>query len=163
MTESTYDLYWVATSPDFARMGVARGLVAAMEDEIAREGGGLIRVETGSREGHAAAAHFYDSLGFMRSAVIDDFYGADDDLLIFTKRVTTGPDVSLYDLDEAALYDAAFGYRDYAPSGTSCSPVRASSASAGSSGCWHGPAAAAGTCSRSPTSASSASARTPSR
>jgi hypothetical protein len=114
MTQSTYDLYWVATSPDFARMGVARGLVAAMEDEIAREGGGMIRVETGSREGHSAAAHFYDSLGFGRSAVLDDFYGPDDDLLIFTKRVTTGRDVSFHEMDEAALYDAAFGYRDYA-------------------------------------------------
>jgi len=114
MTQSTYDLYWIATSPSFARMGVARGLVAGMEDEVAREGGGLIRVETGSREGHTAAAHFYDALGFDRSAVIDDFYAPDDDLLIFTKRVTTNRDASFHELDEAALYDAAFGYRDYA-------------------------------------------------
>jgi ribosomal protein S18 acetylase RimI-like enzyme len=113
MTQSTYDLYWLATSPSFARMGIARGLVAAMEEEIAREGGGLIRVETGSREGHTAAAHFYDALGFERTAVLDDFYAPDDDLIIFTKRVKTERDVSFHEMDEAGLYDAAFGYRDY--------------------------------------------------
>ena len=113
MTETTYDLYWVATSPSFARMGVARGLVAAMEDEIARAGGGLIRVETGSREGHTAAAHFYDALGFERTAVLDDFYAPDDDLIIFTKRVLTERDTPVHAMDEAGLYDAAFGYREY--------------------------------------------------
>jgi ribosomal protein S18 acetylase RimI-like enzyme len=113
LTQSTYDLYWVATSPDFARSGVARALLAAMEEEIVREGGGTLRVETGSREGHGAAVHFYDAMGFARTATIADFYAPGDDLIIFTKRVRTVPAPSL-PLDEAALYDAAFGYRDYA-------------------------------------------------
>jgi len=113
MTRSTYDLYWVGTSPAYARSGVARGLVTRLESEIAREGGGLIRVETGSREGHGAAVHFYDAVGFTRTATIPGFYAPGDDLIIFTKRVgaaeaDTGGD------DEAALYDAAFGYRDFA-------------------------------------------------
>src|SRR6185369_15340024 len=76
MTRTTYDLYWIATSPEFARSGVARALVATMEREIAREGGGLVRVETGSREGHGAAVHFYDALHFARTAVIPDFYAS---------------------------------------------------------------------------------------
>jgi ribosomal protein S18 acetylase RimI-like enzyme/ubiquinone/menaquinone biosynthesis C-methylase UbiE len=122
MTQSTYDLYWLATSPELSRSGVARGLVASLEGAIAREGGGLIRVETGSREGHDAAVHFYDATGFVRAGVLDDFYSPGDDLIIFTKRVPAadrtasaapgGP--SAPGLDDAALYDAAFGYRDYA-------------------------------------------------
>lgn len=114
MTRTTYDLYWLGTSPDFARSGVARGLVATMEAEIAGEGGGIIRVETGSREGHGAAVHFYDALGFSRTATIPDFYAPGDDLIIFTRRVSVAGASSLPALDEAALYDAAFGYRDYA-------------------------------------------------
>jgi ribosomal protein S18 acetylase RimI-like enzyme len=114
MTTSTYDLYWIATSPDFARSGIASGLVATMEDEIAREGGGLVRIEAGSREGQGAAVHFYDALGFTRAAVIDDFYAPGDDLLIFTKRVRREGAPSAPATDLAALYDAAFGYRDYA-------------------------------------------------
>jgi ribosomal protein S18 acetylase RimI-like enzyme len=113
MTQSTYDLYWLGTSPAFAPMGIAQGLVAQMEDEIAAAGGGLIRVETGSREGIGAAVHFYDALGFERTATIVDFYAPSDDLIVFTKRV--GPRLKAHEpaLDEAALYDAAFGYRDY--------------------------------------------------
>lgn len=113
MTMATYDLYWVATSPDLARSGVASDLLASMEAEIGREGGGLIRVETGSREGHGAAVHFYDALGFHRTAVIGDFYAPGDDLLIFTKRVSGERVASLDAPDDAALYDAAFSYRDY--------------------------------------------------
>jgi ribosomal protein S18 acetylase RimI-like enzyme len=113
MTQSTYDLYWIATSPTFSRSGVARGLLATMESEIAHAGGGIIRVETGSREGHGAAVHFYDAVGFSRSAQIADFYAPGDDLLIFTKRVSAIEAPSSLD-DDASLIDAAFGYRDYA-------------------------------------------------
>jgi ribosomal protein S18 acetylase RimI-like enzyme/ubiquinone/menaquinone biosynthesis C-methylase UbiE len=114
LTQSTFDLYWLCTSPDFARSGVARGLCAGLEAEIASEGGGLVRVETGSREGHGAAVHFYDAVGFTRTATIPGFYAPGDDLIIFTKRVRGGAESDAPALDEAALHDAAFGYRDYA-------------------------------------------------
>jgi ribosomal protein S18 acetylase RimI-like enzyme len=114
MTRSTYDLYWIGTSPDLARSGVARGLITRMEGEIAREGGGLVRVETGSREGHGAAVHFYDAVGFARTATIPDFYAPGDDLIIFTRRLRGAVEADAPALDEAALYDAAFGYRDHA-------------------------------------------------
>jgi ribosomal protein S18 acetylase RimI-like enzyme len=113
MTRSTYDLYWIGTSPAYERSGVARGLVARFESEVAREGGGLIRVETGSREGHGAAVHFYDAVGFARTATIPDFYAPGDDLMVFTKRIRVGAVADGFETDEAALYDAAFGYRDY--------------------------------------------------
>jgi ribosomal protein S18 acetylase RimI-like enzyme len=87
MTESTYDLYWLGTSPEFARRGVARGLLAGLEAAIARAGGGLVRVETGSREGHGAAVSFYDALGFARAVTVADLYGEGDDLILFIKRV----------------------------------------------------------------------------
>lgn len=115
MTCSTYDLYWVATAPEHARQGVAKSLVNAMEREIAREGGGLVRVETGSREGHGAAVRFYDALGFVRSALIEDFYAPGDHLLIFTQRVAPDGECGAEaPALEEALIDAAFGYRDYA-------------------------------------------------
>jgi ribosomal protein S18 acetylase RimI-like enzyme len=115
MTQSTYDLYWIATSPEFARWGVARGLVATMESDIAREGGGIVRVETGSREGYDTAIQFYDALGFARTARIEDFYAPSDDLIIFTKKIRPDSAVSSAPTsEEAALYDAAFGYRDHA-------------------------------------------------
>lgn len=116
MTQAAYDLYWLATSPACARMGVARALVGSMEDEIAHAGGGVVRVETGSREGHGAAVQFYDALGYARATTIDDFYAPGDDLILFTRRIQADGALARdedQELDEAALYDAAFGYRDY--------------------------------------------------
>ena len=130
MTQSTYDLYWLATSPSFARMGIARGLVAAMEEEIAREGGGLIRVETGSREGHTAAAHFYDALGFERTAVLEDFYAPDDDSSSSpsaSRRSATSPSTRW---TRRASTTPPSGTATTARSATSSSPAGASSASA---------------------------------
>jgi ribosomal protein S18 acetylase RimI-like enzyme len=112
MTQATYDLYWIATSPSFARSGVARTLLGRMEGEIGRAGGGLVRVETGSLEDEAV--HFYDAMGFHRTATIPDFYATGDDLIIFTLRVAADAPSEPLGLDEAALYDAAFGYRNYA-------------------------------------------------
>ena len=114
MTQSTYDLYWIGTAPAHARSGVARGLLASLEGEIAREGGGLIRVETVSREGPGAAVHFYDAVGFGRTATVADFYAPGDDLIIFTKRIRVEAAGGAAPGDETALYDAAFSYRDYA-------------------------------------------------
>jgi ribosomal protein S18 acetylase RimI-like enzyme len=114
MTRSTYDLYWLGTSPSYAGSGVARELVARLESEIEREGGGLIRVETGSREGHGGGVHFYDAAGFARTATLADFYAPGDDLIIFTKRIRGSGEADAFERDEAALYDAAFGHRDYA-------------------------------------------------
>ncbi len=114
MTRSTYDLYWIATSRAYARSDVARGLLARLESEMARAGGGLLRVETGSREAHGAGVHFFDALGFARTATVADFYAPGDDLIIFTKRVRLGAEPDVFGDDEVALQDAAFGYRDYA-------------------------------------------------
>lgn len=114
MTAATYDLYWVATSPAFARQGVARGLVAAMDHQIKQEGGGTVRVETGTREGHGAAVRFYDATGYSRACAIPDFYAPGDHLLIFTKRISGSKVRTDADLNDPALLDAVFGYRDFA-------------------------------------------------
>lgn len=87
MTQSTFDLYWIATSPALARSGVARQLVAAMEGDIAGRADCLVRAETGSREAHGTAVHFYEAIGFSRSATVADYYAPGDDLIIFTRRI----------------------------------------------------------------------------
>jgi ribosomal protein S18 acetylase RimI-like enzyme len=114
MTQATYDLYWIVTSPSCTRSGVARSLLGRMEGEIARSGGGLVRAEIGSRDDQHAATHFYDTMGFSRMATIPDFYAPGDDLIMFTQRVSADAPAEPLGLDQAALYDAAFGYRNYA-------------------------------------------------
>lgn len=87
MTQSTWDLYWLATNPRFQRRGVAAALCQAMEDELRKAGGRLVRVETSSTEGYGAAQRFYESHGYPEACRIPGFYNPTDDLIIMFKRL----------------------------------------------------------------------------
>ncbi len=87
MTESTWDLYWLATEPSLQRRGIAAALCAAMEDELRNLGGRLVRVETSSTEGYGAAQTFYERHGYPAACRIPDFYKPGDDLIIMFKQL----------------------------------------------------------------------------
>lgn len=86
-TRSSWDLYWLATHPDVQRRGVARMLVAAMEQAIRDRGGTHVRVETSGTEGYAAARKFYERTGYSQMTRLPDFYKPGDDLFSFLKRL----------------------------------------------------------------------------
>lgn len=87
MTASTYDLYWIVCHDRFRGQGVARRLVEAMEATLRGRRGTAIRVETGTKESHAAARRFYERLGYPEAARFEDFYSPGDDLLVYYKRL----------------------------------------------------------------------------
>jgi ribosomal protein S18 acetylase RimI-like enzyme len=83
MTRSTYDLYWIAVEPSMKGAGIGRALVRAMEEEIAKEGARLVRVETASLDEYAATRRFYERAGYEVVARVRDFYWRGNDLVIF--------------------------------------------------------------------------------
>ena len=87
MTEGTWDLYWIASHPSARGKGVAKTLVAHMEEELRRISARLVRVETSTLEGYGAAHSFYQKLAYPVVACIKDFYKVGDDLLIMTKQL----------------------------------------------------------------------------
>jgi ribosomal protein S18 acetylase RimI-like enzyme len=87
MAEGTWDLYWIVTHPDARGSGVARALVARMEDEIRTLGARLVRVETSRQDGYGAARAFYQRLKYPVVAELPDFYKPGDDLLVMLKRL----------------------------------------------------------------------------
>lgn len=86
-TTGTYDLYWLATSPQFQRRGIAAALCRRLEEEVRTLGGYLIRVETSSTEGYGSAQRFYQNQGYPVVCHVPDFYKPGDDLLIMCKRI----------------------------------------------------------------------------
>jgi len=87
MTESTYDLYWVATRTGLRGRGVGTRLVLAMEAEVRDRGGRLVRVETSQLGEYDAARAFYARLAYVEVGRIRDFYRAGDDLVTLAKRL----------------------------------------------------------------------------
>lgn len=88
MTQGTWDLYWIASDPAARGQGVGAALVGAMEQELRRQGGRLIRVETSTTEAYGATRRFYAHLHFAEEARLRDFYSVGDDLIILTKRLS---------------------------------------------------------------------------
>jgi GNAT superfamily N-acetyltransferase len=87
LTDRTYDLYWIAVSPDIRRGGVGRGLLAASEEAVRKLGGRLLVLETSGLPNYEPTHKFYLANGYTLEATLKDFYRDGDDLVIFTKHL----------------------------------------------------------------------------
>ena len=87
MTVGTYDLYWIICEPALQRRGVGGALLRAVELDLRRRGGRLVRVETSGTQAYQATRAFYQRFGYRETARLADFYRPGDDLAIFTKRL----------------------------------------------------------------------------
>ncbi len=87
LTESTWDLYWIAVAPETQGKGYGRQLLAFAEEEVRQRGGRLLLIETGSQEANAATIRFYQKAGYEVTCRIPDFYRPGDDKLTFTRKL----------------------------------------------------------------------------
>jgi len=87
MTESSFDLYWIAVHPDLRRRGVGRRLLKECEKKIREAGGARIYVETSGRVQYASTHAFYEDMGYQKEAVLADFYRPGDSKVVYCKRL----------------------------------------------------------------------------
>jgi ribosomal protein S18 acetylase RimI-like enzyme len=88
MTERTWYLWWIAVRKTDQAQGVGGTLLRHAEDEIRRERGRLLLVETSSLPHYEPTRCFYRKHGYDSTAVLADFYADGDDLVFFRKRLT---------------------------------------------------------------------------
>jgi ribosomal protein S18 acetylase RimI-like enzyme len=86
MTQSTFDLYWIAVNPDYHGKGIGYQLLSDCERTVCTMNGKLIVVETSSLPKYAATRKFYLRNNYVEAARIRDYYGPGDDLMIYTKH-----------------------------------------------------------------------------
>jgi ribosomal protein S18 acetylase RimI-like enzyme len=86
ITTGTWDLYWIAVDHEIQGQGVGRKLMEAAENEIKKQAGRLIIVETSSKPGYEKTNLFYQRLNYKEAARIKDFYMIGDDQIIYEKR-----------------------------------------------------------------------------
>jgi ribosomal protein S18 acetylase RimI-like enzyme len=87
LTEGTYDLYWMAVSPEHQGKGLGRELVIWLEGQVAKLGGRMIVIETSSQPRYDPTRRFYLGLNYAEVARIPDFYQPGDDRVIYVKRL----------------------------------------------------------------------------
>ncbi|MBN1893296.1 GNAT family N-acetyltransferase [bacterium] len=86
-TEGTYDLYWIAVSPDRQQEGIGKTLLQFVEQQVIQKQGKIIIIETSSQKKYKPTQQFYQSNRYALEARIKDFYKTGDDRLIFVKRL----------------------------------------------------------------------------
>ena len=89
MTDRTWDLYWIAVATAVQARGIGGQLLRFAEDDIRRQDGRLVMVETSSQSAYDPTRRFYLKHGYAQVAVVPDFYADADSLVLFQKRLAT--------------------------------------------------------------------------
>jgi ribosomal protein S18 acetylase RimI-like enzyme len=87
LTQATFDLYWIAVDPAAQGCGIGRALLAQVEEVVCTRGGQLLLIETSDLPAYASARRLYRRCGYLCEAIVHDFYGPGDSLLIFSKHL----------------------------------------------------------------------------
>lgn len=82
-----WNLYFLGVDPSHHGSGAGRALVAHVEDALRSSGERVLIIETSATEGFAATRAFYARCGYDEEARIRQFYGPDDDKVVFWKAL----------------------------------------------------------------------------
>src|SRR5215212_5958398 len=85
-TEDVFDLYWIAVDPKHQGQGYGQLLLRFVENEVRRQNGRMLLIETSSKESYAPTIRFYQRSGYDEISRIKDFYRIEHDKLVFCKR-----------------------------------------------------------------------------
>jgi ribosomal protein S18 acetylase RimI-like enzyme len=87
-TLGTFDMYWIAVDPDRQGEGIGRQLSSFAEQQILKQNGRLIVVETSGMPRYESTRKFYEKTGYILAAEVPDFYAAGDPKCIYLKSLT---------------------------------------------------------------------------
>ena len=86
-TVGTFDIYWLAVSPEAQGHGIGRHLMNFSEGNIRSQGGRLAVVETAGKAIYDSTRAFYQRIGYAEAARLPEFYDTNDDKIVYLKKV----------------------------------------------------------------------------
>ena len=86
-TEGVFDLYWIAVDPRQQGQGFGQVLLKFVENEVRRQNGRMLLIETRSRPSFAPTLRFYQRSGYDEISRIKDFYRIEDDKIVMCKKL----------------------------------------------------------------------------
>lgn len=84
-TDGVFDLYWIAVDPRQQGQGFGQLLLRFVENEVRRQNGRMLLIETSSKQSYAPTVRFYQQAGYAEISRIKDFYRIEDDKVVFCK------------------------------------------------------------------------------
>ena len=84
-----YDLYWIVTDIKSRGKGYGKKLLKETERVIWEVGGRIIYAETSSTAQYEPTRAFYEHNGYLKEAVLRDFYRPGDSKVIYSKKLPT--------------------------------------------------------------------------
>jgi GNAT superfamily N-acetyltransferase len=87
VTDSSYDLYWIAVEKQQQGKGLGRALLQATEARAREAGATRLYVDTSGRDLYEPTRAFYRNMGYDVQGVLRDFYAPGDDKVILAKRL----------------------------------------------------------------------------
>lgn len=87
MTEQSWHLWWIAVAKNLQGTGVGRALLQYFEDDVRAHDGERIFIETGSLPHYEPTRQFYLKNGYEQHAVLKDFYGKGDSMIVFRRQL----------------------------------------------------------------------------
>ncbi len=88
MTQSSWDLYWIAVHPECHGTGVGRLLITEVESRARASGCTHLWVDTAGRDNYKPTRAFYLAMGYTIAAELKDFYAPGDAKIVFVKQLT---------------------------------------------------------------------------
>jgi aminoglycoside 6'-N-acetyltransferase I len=85
LTDGVYDLYWIATDPDYANRGIGKKLLLHAEQFVIDRNGRWLLIETSSKNEYEGTRSFYLRNNYSKISEINDFYAVGDMLIVFGK------------------------------------------------------------------------------
>lgn len=89
LADGVFDLYWIAVDPKQQGQGFGQLLLRFVENEVRRQRGRMLLIETSSKESYVPTVRFYQRSGYDEISRIKDFYRIEDDKVVFCKKLST--------------------------------------------------------------------------
>ncbi len=87
-TQGSFELYWIAVSPDEQRRGLGAQVYARAEAAMRKAGAKHIYADTSSSDRYAGTRGFYQRMGFHEDARLADFYAPGDGKIVYVKPLS---------------------------------------------------------------------------
>ncbi|WKN41168.1 GNAT family N-acetyltransferase [Tunicatimonas pelagia] len=87
MTEGTYNLYLIAVRKEYQGKGIGAEMMRYIEEHLRTNGHRVLIVETSGLPEFKPTRKFYDNCGYVREAIIRDFYQEGEDKVVFWKKL----------------------------------------------------------------------------